>query len=227
MSDNENVEALDEAVNLRYETILRHLHGTPVDALSEGFGNMFHIFGIEPELVESRVRTAILETFGSAMDWASEAEALWKALDEARSEARINRIINEASYARIALPPPQLLEKLDDVSPGISKRIIDKGVDYQDAARKAEEDSIARNYTFRLVGQGVGLSLLLFPLMLSLALAVLGEPLLSAASLAVTGITYLAKIKIRVLSREIKSKNLEIASRLLRYAAQYQSRHAR
>ncbi len=227
MSDNENVDALDEAVNLRYETIFQHLHGTPVDALSEGFGNMFHIFGIEPELVESRVRSAILETFGSAMEWASEAEALWKARDEARSETRIDRIMNEAAYVRIALPPPQLLEKLDEVSPGIAKRIIDKGTDYQDAARKAEQDSIARNYTFRLVGQGIGLSLFLFPLMLSVALAAVGEPLLSAASLSVAGITYLAKIKIRVLSREIKSRNLEMASRLLRYAAQCQSQNTR
>ena len=223
MSDDENVDALDETIDIRYGTIFRYLHGTYTEALFEGFGNMFKIFGIEPELVESRVRSAVWEHFGAAMDWASLAEAQWKAVDETRSDARIDRIINEASYARIALPPPQLLEKLDGVSPGIAKRIIDKGMDYQDTARSTEQDSIDRGYTFRLIGQGIGLSVLLFSLMLSLAFAVVGEPLLSATSLSLFGTTYLAKIKARIWSRKRRDSNLEIASRLLRQASRFQS----
>ena len=223
MSDDENVDALDETTEIRYGTIFRYLHGTYTEALFEGFGNMFKIFGAEPELVESRVRLAVLEHFGAAMDWASLAESQWKAVDETRSDARIDRIINEASYARIALPPPQLLEKLDNVSPGTAKRIIDKGTDYQDTARRTEEDSIARGYTFRLIGQGIGLSVLLFSLMLSVAFAAVGEPLLSSASLSLFGTTYLAKIKARVWSRKRRDGNLEIASRLLRQASRFQS----
>ena len=227
MSDNENIDASEETIDIRYGTIFRYLHGTYTEALFEGFGNMFKIFGTEPELVESRVRTAVLERFGAAMDWASLAESQWKAVDETRSDARIDRIINEASYARIALPPPQLLEKLDDVSPGTAKRIIDKGMDYQDAARRTEEDSIARSYTFRVVAQGIGLSVLLFSLMLSVAFAVVGEPILSSTSLVVAGTTYLAKIKTRAWSRNRRNDNLEIASRLLRQASRFQSTQER
>lgn len=221
MSENEYADAVDDTAEISYGAIFRHLHGTNTEAMIEGFAEMFNVTGIDPGSIESRVRSAVLERFGTTMESAGTAESMWNAVDETRSDRRIDQIVNEASCSRIALPPPQLLDKLDGVTPGTSKRVIDRGSNLRDAARKTEDDVIAGRHTIRLVAQGIGLSVLLFSLLLSLAFATLGEPLLSSASLSIAGITYLAKIKTRVWSRNRRNHNLEIASRLLRQASRH------
>ncbi len=221
MSENEYADAVDDTAEISYGTIFRHLHGTNTEAMIEGFGDMFNVRGIDPGSIESRVRSAVLDQFGTTMESAGTAEAMWDAVDETRADRRIDRIVNEATCSRVVSPPPQLLEKLDGIAPGTAKRVKDRGSDLRDAARKTEDDVIAGRHMIRLIAQGIGLSVLLFSLMLSLAFATLGEPILCSASLSIAGITYLAKIKTRVWSRNRRDRNLEIASRLLRRASQH------
>ena len=225
MSDDESADALDETIDIRYRTIFRHIYGTNFESMCEGFGNMFDIFGNDAELIESRVRTAILDTFGPTLEKAALADATWKAVEDTKSELRIQNEIAGFNRARIAPPPPHLLEQLDALSPGTSKRISDRVPDYRDQTSKFENSAIAQIQMFRQGGQAVGLTLLIFGLMLSLAFAVIGEPIMSATSLSIAGITYFTKIKIRALSRELRSRNLQMASKLLRYAARCQSNH--
>ena len=225
MSDDENADALEETVDIRYRTIFRHIYGTNFESMCEGFGNMFDIFGNDAELIESRVRTAILDTFGPTLEKAALADATWKAVEDTKSELRIQNDIAGFNRARIALPPPHLLEQLDALSPGTSKRISDRVPDYRDQTSKFENSAIAQNQIFRQGGQAVGLTLLIFGLMLAVAFAAIGEPIMSATSLSIAGLTYFAKVKIRVLSRELRSRNLQMASQLLRYAARCQSNH--
>ena len=225
MRETEPVAGEAEETILRYGTIIRFLHGTRSEAILNGFGNMFDFFGTAPELIESRVTLAILERFGSALDTAAEAESVWQAVEEAATDVRIENVIGGASCPRIALPPSQLLEQIENLSPGIAKRVAEKAPKNLLAVQRSDEAIISSNLMFRQVGQGVGLTFLIFPLMLAVAAAAIGEPFLSATSLSLTLTTYLAKIKSRAWSHNLKSRNLEIASRLLRYAVQYQAIH--
>lgn len=212
---------------LNYGTIVRFLHGTHSEAVLDGFGNMFDIRGTQSELIDTRVRSAILERYATALDMAAKAEATWQATEETATDERIQHLIDDADWPRILLPPSQLIDKFDDLVPGVAKRIADKAPNYLEALHESEDVRVTRNQTFRQVGQGVGLTFLIFPLILALAASTIGEPFLAATSLSLSLATYLAKIKARGWSRNHKSQCLEIVSDLLRVVARYQNKHER
>ena len=132
--------------------------------------------------------------------------------------------MTDSDSPRITLPPPQLIDKFDDLVPGLAKSIADKASGYLEALQVSEDVCVARNQAFRQVGQGIGLTFLIFPLILAIAASAIGEPFLAASSLTISLATYLAKIKARGWSRYHQSQNLEIVSDLLREVARYQNK---
>lgn len=225
MHETDSLTKEYEDQHLNYGTIIRLLHGTNSEALLDGFGNMFDILGTQNELIDNRVRLAILERFAPALDMAAKAESTWQAVEETATDTRIKRLIDASTSPRIVSPSTQLIDKCEDLVPGVAQRIAEKASDCLEALQKSEDISVARNLAFRQIGQGVGLTFLIFPLILALAATAIGEPFLAATSLSISIATYLAKIKARGWSRQHKSQSLEIVSDLLRIAARYQNKH--
>ena len=67
---------------LSYRTIIRLLHGSRSEAALDGFGNMFYILGTRAELIDTRVRLAILERYAHALDMVAKAESTWQAIKD-------------------------------------------------------------------------------------------------------------------------------------------------
>ena len=209
---------------LSYRTIIRFLHGSRSEAALDGFGNMFDILGTRAELIDTRVRLAILERYAHALDMVAKAESTWQAIEDTARDSRFEHLMTDSDSPRITLPPPQLIDKFDDLVPGLAKSIADKASGYLEALQVSEDVCVARNQAFRQVGQGIGLTFLIFPLILAIAASAIGEPFLAASSLTISLATYLAKIKARGWSRYHQSQNLEIVSDLLREVARYQNK---